>query len=216
MNEATVKCGCGRTMHLDGRAGRGAYRCGCGARVQITIPTQKTAGPGCVGAYDGEPCRMVATITRPFPLCVEHYRTSGLQEYHGWVRGTPDDIRHAISDLANQRTREAMDKLRADHGVQRLEGHIVPLDAEPIVYFIRSRDIVKIGTTINLAKRLKALNLPELTVLATEPGYYKRERQLHRRFASLQIEREWYRLEGALLDHINAIRARHNLPEVAI
>lgn len=219
MPEPVVKCGCGRTMQPEYRAGRGTYRCGCGARVQITIPAQRPV-PGCVGTYDGEPCRMVVTIEHPFRLCAEHFRTSGLSEYATWRHGAPDDIRQEISRRALEQFMKAhradIEALDERLGVKQLEGHIVRRDAKPVVYFIRCGAMVKIGTTIDVVARIKNLNNPQLVLLATEEGYYKRERQLHRQFAELRIEREWFRLEGPLVDHIDQVRATHGLPAIQV
>jgi hypothetical protein len=73
---------------------------------------------------------------------------------------------------------------------------------EPIVYFLRpgSGQDVKIGTTTNLDRRLKALALHPDDVACTVPGGQDVEREFHRRWADLRIhdDREWFRCEGEL------------------
>jgi hypothetical protein len=80
------------------------------------------------------------------------------------------------------------------------------------VYYIRFGDRVKIGTTKNLSKRLKAI--PHDEVMATEPGGLYVEQQRHKQFAHLQIStgshREWFTLTPELLAHINAVSARQD------
>lgn len=74
-----------------------------------------------------------------------------------------------------------------------------------IVYFVRLDDRVKIGKTLNLSQRLQAFSNPLIQVVATEPGYTVRERQLHKRFANLRVAGEWFRLEAPLADYIRSL-----------
>lgn len=209
MNEATVKCGCGRTMHLDGRAGRGAYRCGCGARVQITIPLQRGA---CVGQHKDGPCRLRPVATDPLPLCEEHYVSTGLQELSRWRNLTPPEVEARAMAIFNKHWRESMDVAERGQPIDPDE-----LERLGIVYFIQSQQLVKIGTTTDVVRRMNAFSVPHITLLAAEPGYKRRERELHLQFADLRVNRrEWFRLEGPLVDHINAIRASHALPAIQV
>lgn len=79
---------------------------------------------------------------------------------------------------------------------------------EPIVYFIQFPGLsyVKIGTTLDLRGRLKSLqsSVPNgfLEVLATTPGGYSVESELHVRFAHLRREGEWFELRDELADYI--------------
>ncbi|MFE1111177.1 GIY-YIG nuclease family protein [Streptomyces rochei] len=150
----------------------------------------------------------------PFPMCKPHYKESGLAEYRKWTNGTPDEIRDEINQRVTEQMKQFIDGYKADRGYARVEGHVIQLEKEPLVYFIRAGDLVKIGTTVDLVARLKTFNVPNLVVLATEPGYYKRERELHQQFRELHHQGEWFRLEGSLVDYINAIRARHDTPPI--
>ena len=51
---------------------------------------------------------------------------------------------------------------------------------------------------------LKGMTAGPLTVLATVSGDYDKEKQLHRRFATLRVDRkrEWFRYEGRLREFI--------------
>jgi hypothetical protein len=68
MNQPTVRCGCGRQMTPDALRGADSYRCGCGARVMITLPDAKR----CAGYREGARCRMAPVRGIPVDLCAEH------------------------------------------------------------------------------------------------------------------------------------------------
>lgn len=214
MTEFAIACGCGRKMTPDGLAGYGAFRCGCGARVRASVINQPAIS--CVGAYGGEPCRNEVRILDPFPLCEEHHTSSGLEEYKTWSQGTPHAIAEEIGRRVVERAAYYKQLYMKEHGLKKVGGRVILESQEPIVYFIRSGDLVKIGTTVDLVARMKTFNLPTLTVLATEPGYHARERELHKQFKALRYEREWFRLEEPLISYINEIRRTHSLPDVAL
>lgn len=79
-----------------------------------------------------------------------------------------------------------------------------------IVYYIRFGDRVKIGTTKDLAQRLKAI--PHDEVMATEPGGPYVEQQRHKQFEHLQVRkgahREWFDLTPELAEHIAVVKSR--------
>lgn len=63
------------------------------------------------------------------------------------------------------------------------------------VYFMQAGELVKIGTTTDLPKRISALRLAspvELKVIATIPGNAKKEAELHKRFAAYRKHGEWF------------------------
>jgi hypothetical protein len=75
-----------------------------------------------------------------------------------------------------------------------------------VVYYLRFRDRVKIGTTHNPRQRFAALRFDEL--LAFEPGDRHQEHNRHIEFAATRFERsEWFQLDDALLSHVEALRA---------
>lgn len=81
-----------------------------------------------------------------------------------------------------------------------------------VVYYIRRGDYVKIGTTTNLRTRMRDLMPDE--VLAVEPGSYKREGQLHQRFAHIRLHPtcEYFRLTAELRAHIASVLAESGSP----
>lgn len=75
-----------------------------------------------------------------------------------------------------------------------------------VVYFIRMGDLVKIGHTTNIARRVQGLSLTMQQVVATETGGRHREAELHCQFAHLREFGEWFRAEPTLIEYIAAIR----------
>lgn len=72
------------------------------------------------------------------------------------------------------------------------------MTAPSFVYFIQrgARGDIKIGYSANPGRRLAALQTgcPEaLQLIATLPGSTRTEHELHRRFASLHVNGEWFR-----------------------
>lgn len=80
----------------------------------------------------------------------------------------------------------------------------VPLGA--VVYFATDSSVsfVKIGCSIHVEQRLKELGLH---LLATEPGRYQRETELHKRFAHLRIQGETFLPTAELLSYIDGLTA---------
>jgi len=81
--------------------------------------------------------------------------------------------------------------------------HAIP-DVGEVVYYMRIGDRVKIGMSTNLRKRLESINPEEL--LAIEKGGRPIEAARHKQFAGLRTHGEWFRLEGALIEHIERLR----------
>ncbi|MBN9173321.1 MAG: GIY-YIG nuclease family protein, partial [Microbacterium sp.] len=75
-----------------------------------------------------------------------------------------------------------------------------------VVYYLRFRDRIKIGTTANPAQRFAAL--PHDEVLAFERGDRTLEQRRHAEFAHLRIPgTEWFETDQSLLAHVAALRA---------
>lgn len=193
MKEVAVNCGCGRAMALDGRAGRGAYRCGCGARIRLVEP--QGSRRICWYAECPEP----ATTKAPVDLCPEHERETVSRLAHLIVRfdwGAVLDASVAI-DAVNR----PLDSYRQP----------APGPFEGWVYFMRRERLIKIGTTTNVRRRAAELNA---TVLARCPGSYSEEKQLHAKFAAHRRHGEWFEPAPELMRLINAIRAEQSLPPI--
>jgi hypothetical protein len=73
----------------------------------------------------------------------------------------------------------------------------------PVVYFIRLGDSVKIGTSKNLSGRLNTLSLRPQNVMLLLPGDWKIEHEYHDRFRQHWIQGEWFRYVGSLKTFIN-------------
>lgn len=76
---------------------------------------------------------------------------------------------------------------------------------QPVVYYMRLGDLVKIGTTANLGARYAAIN-PE-GLMALEFGGRRLERQRHNQFSICHHHGEWFRLGPMLAMHIVGVRA---------
>jgi len=105
------------------------------------------------------------------------------------------------------------DVLRAEAEATQNIGRSKPPAAENpmrnkwVIYYIRFGDRIKIGSSRDVAKRLK--NLPWDEVLAFEAGLPSEERRRHRMFDEARIDgqREWFRADHQpLLDHIERQR----------
>lgn len=73
------------------------------------------------------------------------------------------------------------------------------------VYFARAGDAVKIGVSRNVRRRVQMLSTCSpfpIQLLAVMPGGIQDERALHRRFAHLRMNGEWFRPDSELLDFI--------------
>lgn len=189
MQHFAVQCGCGRSMTLYGRAGRNAFRCGCGARVQV-LATPVTTRLCTFGD-----CRMLATTKEPLRFCPEHQEPAASLLAH-------------TAGAAKVRELEDGLGLSPSTWTRRYGYAVTPVPTNqhhaPLVYFARRDRLIKIGWTSQLHKRMKAM---QTTALATEPGDVVLERQLHRRFAHLLAQgREWFHPKPELIAYINDLR----------
>ncbi len=76
------------------------------------------------------------------------------------------------------------------------------------VYFVRSGNVVKIGTTEEPAARFRTLQTSHpspLEMLAAVPAHAALEQAIHARFASLRQTGEWFALDDNLIAFINAV-----------
>lgn len=76
---------------------------------------------------------------------------------------------------------------------------------DPLVYFIRNGNRLKIGTTTELKRRIRTLSLRAENVVLLIPGGQPHERALHAQFADLRIgNSEWFAYEGALPEFVTS------------
>ncbi|MFE7360679.1 DNA translocase FtsK [[Kitasatospora] papulosa] len=86
---------------------------------------------------------------------------------------------------------------------------IPPGRHEPLVYFIRNGNRVKIGYTTHLAARVGALALTLRFVVLTLDGGRDLETAMHRRFAAERVEgTEWFVYSRRLREFIAAEQAK--------
>jgi hypothetical protein len=74
-----------------------------------------------------------------------------------------------------------------------------------VVYYIRSRDRIKIGTSANPRGRLAQLRYDEL--LAFERGDRRLEQRRHAQFGARRAGGEWFESHDALTEHIRGLSA---------
>lgn len=86
----------------------------------------------------------------------------------------------------------------------------IPPPRVDVVYYLRYRDRVKIGTSATPRRRLAAIMHDEL--LAFEPGDRRVEQQRHREFATLREGGEWFTLTTPLTTHIAEVADRWGDP----
>ncbi|WP_125214752.1 GIY-YIG nuclease family protein [Streptomyces griseofuscus] len=204
MYKITLRCACGRTMTPDGRAGHGAFRCGCG-RDGVHVIEQIDKVRRC--SYDG--CRTLATTKEPLRFCVEHEMDAATRLGH--LAGT-QVLEHFLNRSQSTRSRRFGMTIAP----------VKPTKHAPVVYFAvppthlcpegaGGPPPIKIGTSTDLRDRMKAI---PARPLALEPGDQVRERQLHRQFGHLRLEGEWFRAAPELIEYINELREADGVPRL--
>lgn len=212
MNDVTVLCACGRKMGLDSIRGRGAFRCGCGARVTVVAKARRVA---CLGGNSSGLACQLATVSKSdevgIPLCADHLE--GYQDYlrtinegERWgelMKDAWEDSRRARTDGLASRLAWEGDYLAARRKLY---------SGQSVVYYVRVGDLIKIGVTTNMKARMPQLMPDE--ILATEPGGPEIERERQAQFAHLKVRGERFKSEADLLDHIAKIREAHGEPQM--
>ncbi|CAN5205903.1 hypothetical protein BH09ACT5_BH09ACT5_09370 [soil metagenome] len=158
------------------------------------------------GVCDIRGCGAVAEPGAPLALCPGH-----LVQAHDWVVG---DV--GVTDLLPSPCVACGGRvgLRYPSGwiCGRCEWRVGELPDETgavrvdVVYYIRQRERIKIGTSANPRARLSALHYDEL--LAFERGDRSVEQRRHAQFADHRIPRtEWFAVHDELLAHIAELSA---------
>lgn len=158
--------------------------------IATTIPS--TEHPGFVD-YEVLTVRQGAcTSVRPVHPTIVGYAVESLLAES---RFKIDELRWTADDVEIARPRESAKQLPKRNEV---------------VYFLKAGQFVKIGYTNNLTKRLDQLKTGcpyPLVVAATIPGDYETEHKLHRQFAHLRHNGEWFLCTGALAEYIGGLPA---------
>lgn len=79
-----------------------------------------------------------------------------------------------------------------------------------MIYFAGCQGLIKIGTSLNVQKRLAALQSGcpyPIKLLAAYPGGPKEERRLHRQFLHLRTRGEWHQPGADLRALIREVQA---------
>ncbi|OJX75523.1 GIY-YIG nuclease family protein [Leifsonia sp. 71-9] len=152
-------------------------------------------------------CAAPAHPGAPLPLCLAH-----LLEAHDWAAGE-----FGVTDLLPSPCAFCGSRLGVRYPSGWLcavcewrAGELPPEGAAAsrvdVVYYLRYRDRIKIGTTANPAQRFASLPHDEL--LAFERGDRRREQRRHAEFAALRIPgTEWFETDARLLRHVAGLRA---------
>ena len=126
-------------------------------------------------------------------------------------RFTPGQIKASserMATLADQRRREQYEQERAEKEARwaeedRVRRALIADGNTSVVYYIRFRDAVKIGTSIDVEQRLT--NHPWEELVAIEPGGIRLERQRHKMLRSSRLDGEWFELTGDVVDVISDV-----------
>lgn len=128
-----------------------------------------------------------------------HEKDCGFSETKADYATTLKDIRttlsraDAINEVARCKAMAQRRKIRDDN--------------TGVVYYIRFRDTIKIGTSQSPQKRFNSLPWDE--ILAMEPGTYEREHYRHLQFKSARLHREWFEMTDPLMAHIAEVREKN-------
>jgi hypothetical protein len=209
MENVSVRCGCGRVMRQPGTSPRGTFACGCGARVAVSVSDR----PQCIGLSENDqrcgflPVREAAQFA--LSLCTDHF--VGYLDVLSKIRE---------GEQARQAVHEAAMTLLAEGRLDAEERQVAweresreqrkAYEAQSVVYYVRMRDLIKIGYTTNMTARMGNLIVDE--VLATEPGGEPLERMRHKQFAALKVRGERFREGPEFVSHIAMIREHYGEP----
>jgi hypothetical protein len=138
------------------------------------------------------------------PLCERHFRKVGMLFIHENI----DVMRAAAGGLS---TTDLLERLVGEEPEGRRVAREQAWAAERaerraagVVYYVRMGELIKIGTTTHLARRMQELYAAEHgALLATEPGGQSLEAERHRQFADERQHRELFNPSDRLLAHID-------------
>ncbi|UDL14911.1 G-I-Y Y-I-G endonuclease [Arthrobacter phage Sarge] len=132
------------------------------------------------------------------PLCEDH-AYAAWAEVNGWRADK------AASDKA-EADRIAWRQQWVDNVHERTKVAEETRTAPGTIYYLQVENLIKIGFTRDLSVRLQAYP-PMARLLATHPGTFQLEADLHKKFsAHLADRKEWFLPHGALQEHIERVR----------
>jgi hypothetical protein len=155
----------------------------------------------------GEPCPEPVAVGAPLNLCTRH-----LLAAHDWAAGE-----FGVTDTLPSPCVACGSRLGVKYPSGWLcavcewklgdvpEADDIAVARVDVVYYLRFRDQIKIGTSANPRQRLASLRYDEL--LAFERGDRTLEQRRHAQFASHRLARsEWFAAHEALTQHIEVLR----------
>lgn len=111
---------------------------------------------------------------------------------------------------------KALDRQRAAHA-PLLSSQEAPRSKSPsgwcYIYVVQNGQLVKIGQTVNVRSRLKALrtsNGGQITLLVAIEGHDIIEKAIHHHFRHLREEGEWFRITPELMNFVDRLKAGRN------
>ena len=163
---------------------------------------------GCrIDNSDGSPCTGVIDAGAPIDLCPAHLAVA-----HDWVErhtGATDVLPApclACGSRIGLRFPSGWLCAECEWRVGDIPSPDATLPRVDVVYYLRYRDRVKIGTSANPRSRIAAL--PHEEVLAFERGDRRVERRRHEQFALQRIPgSEWFHAHAELDAHVAELRA---------
>ena len=149
-------------------------------------------------------------------LCRRHYEviSGALEEHIEEQNGRR--MENMQSRLENMQARIDAAGLNDEQYIYDPEAHEARRKAQT-VYFIRCEQYVKIGISYDPASRLhqikssggslipKRMDFTQAAIIATEPGGFDREQELHAKFAHLRDRGEWFIEAPELTEYIESL-----------
>jgi hypothetical protein len=134
------------------------------------------------------------------PAAIEAYRTLREAQHEAHIQAIVDQA-PPLTDAQRVRLRALLAPEGRDHApaIETPKDVIQGQGGPEVVYFMRNGDRIKIGTSRNLAQRVRTLSLRDENVLLAVHGNHARERRFHARFHDQRVGlTEWFDLAGDL------------------
>ncbi len=163
--------------------------------------------PSCSVAVGGVPCPDPVHPGAPLQLCLTHLLVAAdwVTAEYGQTDALPAPCALCGSRLGVRYPSGWLCAVCEWRVGETVSGELPPPRVD-VVYYLRYRDRIKIGTTADPRTRFAAL--PHDEVLAFERGDRALERRRHAQFAAHRIPRtEWFETNEPLLRHIADLRS---------
>lgn len=161
----------------------------------------------CAVVTGGVACTNPAHPGAPLPLCLQHLLVAAdwVTDEYGQVDALPSPCALCGSRLGVRYPSGWLCAVCEWRVGETVSGELPPPRVD-VVYYLRFRDRVKIGTTAN--PRVRFSSLPHDEVLAFERGDRALEQRRHAQFAAHRIPRtEWFERSDELDAHLATVSA---------